>query len=129
MNHIHWYPHSKKAEFYKLLLYYDESLERDLADCRAIWYESWTHNLMVWDYWMSDRIEAVVISKKFWFIERLVKNDKIDDKVYSDFEEKVVHDTDSMPNTIYWLDWNIAVIYMLLSIQDNPLEYLCSILK
>jgi hypothetical protein len=130
MNHIYWYPHSKEAEFYKLLLDYDESLERDLADCRAIWYESWTQNLMVWYYWMSDRIATMVISKKFWFIKRLVDNDKIDldaqamkyaksdlSKFFAEWKDK------------WWMSDDYAMLLMLLAIQDKPIEFLISILK
>ena len=112
MNHIYWYPHSKKAEFYKLLLDYDDSLERDLADYGTIWYESWTRNLMVWDYKMPDRIASMVISKYFWFIQRLVDNDKID-------ESKI---------DIHWFSFYESVL-MELAIQDNPIEFLCSVLK
>ena len=66
--------------------------------------------------------EAQVISKKFWFIERLVENDKIDFswewelaiKLVNLFERKVDN-----------ADWVIA----LLSISDNPIEDLISYLK
>ena len=128
MNHIYWYPHSKEAEFYKLLLDYDESLERDLADCRAIWYESWTQNLMVWDYWMPDRIVSMIISKQFWFIKRLLDNDKID------FDKRPTRNKYRLQQYKTELWWygkidEYSELLMLLSISDNPIEDLISYLN
>lgn len=125
MNHIYWYPHSKEAEFYKLLLDYDESLERDLADCRAIWYESWTQNLMVWNYWMPDRIVSMIISKQFWFIKWLVENDKIDTiPLIDEFRLQIKLNSWSL-GELWWADR----ILMLLAISENPIEDLISYLK
>lgn len=54
-----------------------------------------------------------VISKEYWFIKWLVDNDKIDiDKLDSRYS-KVEYEP----------------LLMLLSIQDNPIEFLVSILK
>lgn len=71
--------------------------------------------------------EQYLISKKFWFIQRLVENDKINfDKVNE--KEK----SEQVDICIYWkerkeetTDW----LLMLLSIQDNPIQFLCDILK
>jgi len=60
--------------------------------------------------------EAQVISKKFWFIKWLVDNDKIDIKKAKEWEIMLSR-TDE--ENIIWK----------LSIQDNPIEFLCSILK
>ena len=70
-------------------------------------------------------MDAIVISKRFWFIERLVKNDKID--IYK------LMATEWCP-TNWWgreTEWysNLERLLMVLSIQDQPIEYLCSILK
>lgn len=64
--------------------------------------------------------EEIIISKSFGFIKWLVDNDKIDfDKIYSKTRiytfGKGVSDTD--------------YVIMILSIQDNPIEFLVSILK
>jgi len=63
--------------------------------------------------------EAQVISKKFWFIWWLVQNDKIDFRKLDDNPD--------------WYDINTNREYLdlvaLLSIQDNPIEFLISILK
>lgn len=83
-------------------------------------------------FWLNDFAvrEERIISKRFGFIKRLVDNDKID------------------RNKIYWLDiwykieeiwiWKrkntvnldlLNKLLMLLSIQDEPIEFLISILK
>lgn len=68
---------------------------------------------------------AVVISKEYWFIKRLVENDKIDLKKLDEAERKPMYVTDDM-FSLYKVD---ECVIMLCSIQENPLEYLCSILK
>ncbi len=70
--------------------------------------------------WISEKEYLQVISKEFWFIQWLVQNDKIDfDKIYSKIRiyifGKGVSDTD--------------YVIMILSIQDNPIEFLVSILR
>lgn len=70
--------------------------------------------------WISDAEDLQVISKKFWFIERLVKNDKIN-KNYSEWLPAITKNW-------FLMEWETALL-MILSIQDNPIEYLCSILK
>ena len=75
-----------------------------------------------WENWHQVEFrENRIISKKFWFIKWLVEKEKIDfEKLYnevSDFCEGLVPypaDTCSL---------------MLLSIQDEPIEFLISILK
>ncbi len=70
-------------------------------------------------------------TKQFWFIQRLVEQDKIDR--YKKEIEKSDYDI-----TFTWAltmdkksDWDIMVdtLLMLLSIQDEPIEFLVSILK
>ena len=68
--------------------------------------------------WTMQDEAMVICSKKFWFIKWLVENERID-------LEKV---------KINWLNYiNDEIlenkILMLLSIQDNPIEFLVSILK
>lgn len=60
-----------------------------------------------------------VISKEFWFIDSLVDNEKIDKdkvKLLSVFQET-------------WYYNLYESLLMILSIQDNPIEFLCSVLK
>ena len=64
-------------------------------------------------------LEATLISKKYGFIKWLVENEKIDLEI-----------------ALIWLESNDRTSYteteellMLLSIQENPIEFLVSILK
>ena len=71
-----------------------------------------------------------VLSKNFLFIEWLVENDKID---FTNIPNKIKEIW--IPITIqgeirYWFDSSDYYwLLMLLSIQDNPIEFLCEILK
>ena len=69
-------------------------------------------------YWSRVYLYETIISKKFWFIQWLVENDKIDlDKL----EKKVLKE-----NLIRKFDeW----LLMLLAIQDEPIRFLCEIIK
>ena len=65
-------------------------------------------------------LEATLISKKYWFIKWLVENEKIDvEKVYNNSDYPMVKRDE------FLYEW----LLMLLSIQDNPIEFLVSILK
>jgi len=90
----------------------------------------WKFEFIFDSYFMSrhdEKIEYIkIISKSYWFIERLVREWKIDywsewwrdtPNYYesSEFWQKIVNDIEKL------------IIH--LSIQDNPIEYLCSILK
>ena len=102
----------KKSEFYEWekWVWWDTNLfRRDTRD------EEWSHIY-------SDTADTYVISKKFWFIKWLVENDKID------YEEvRKWKNSDS--------EWNFGTcqpeyfVIMLLSVQDNPIAFLISILK
>lgn len=72
---------------------------------------------MNWNY-----SELLCISKGYEFIKWLVDNDKIDlEKLLKGIKE----------NKIYcWKWWKVRnMLLMLLAIQDNPIEFLVSILK
>lgn len=66
-------------------------------------------------------------SKYYWFIKWLVDNDKID-------RDKIIEKSDFMPIVSNKV-WDFLQpteeqeLLMLLSIQDNPIEFLVSILK
>ena len=63
-------------------------------------------------------LEATLISKKYWFIKWLVENDKIEFR--EDFYLEDQH---------WWWFGEDENIIMLLSIQDEPINFLISILK
>ena len=66
--------------------------------------------------------EADVWTKKYWFIKRLVEKDKIDYhnvlRMWYEIEDWVFYHYDDYYSLL-----------MTLSIQDNPIEFLVSILK
>ena len=69
-----------------------------------------------------EKSEFIVISKKFWFIKWLVENDKIDrDKMEEKSEYTFIKNG--------WGEHIIEDVLMLLSIQDEPINFLISILK
>jgi len=70
-------------------------------------------------YWNRIYLYETIISKKFGFIKRLVDNDKIDDELkYNNLYRAIEKDFNKDDRII-----------MLLSIQDNPIEFLISILR
>ena len=63
-------------------------------------------------------------SKQYWFIQWLVENNKIDfDKV----KGKILLERDLYDRILYWYE-ETDFLLMMLSIQDNPIEFLISIL-
>ena len=67
-----------------------------------------------------------VISKEFWFIKWLVDNDKI----YSWDIALTVYNLDLRAGKHTYTEYPIyESLLMLLAIQDNPIEFLISILK
>ena len=84
-------------------------------------------------YWNRIYLYETIISKKFGFIKRLVDNDKIDKKK---IDTRLVRYVEShYDEEWYWVensyeDYELyECLLMLLSIQDNPIEFLISILK
>ena len=72
--------------------------------------------------WISGTEDLQVISKKFWFIKWLVDKDKIDFSREWDLAIELVNLFERKLNNAEW-------VIALLSIQDNPIEFLVSILK
>ena len=85
-----------------------------------------------WDigWWFS---EEVIVSKKFWFIKRLVENDKIDRRK---IDTRLVRHVEShYDEDWYWVENSYEdysdtnTLLMLLSISNSPIEDLISYLK
>ena len=93
----------------------DEECFVDIHPC-TLWTEYEWHlwfnnaNKVQFDKWMFDR---VALSKEYGFIKWLVDNDKIDLNEYPQIRE--------------YSDYESLLMY--LSIQDEPIEFLISILK
>lgn len=86
-------------------------------------------------YWMLWRwlnlmwVDQYLISKHYWFIKRLVDNDKIDRLTFCTVEtpSSKYEDFDLWPETPREDYTNILL--MDLAIQDKPIEFLISILR
>ena len=89
-------------------------------------------------YVINSRIEMdygdeILISKSLWFIKWLVENDKIDKKK---IDTRLVKSVESHYDVDWWWVENsyedysdIDTLLMLLAIQDEPIRFLCEILK
>jgi hypothetical protein len=87
----------------------------------------------VWER-INDKEAAWIISKKFWFIEQLLKRDEIKSdgiKPREDLFQEIQVIDFKTGKPIWWENRysETEQLIMYLSIQDNPIEYLCSILK
>ena len=101
----------------ELFKYYVDNYWTDTKNTEK---EYWIIDYWQWfQYWTKEYLYETIISKKFLFIDWLVKEDKIDFVKLDDNSD--------------WYEINTGREYLdlvaLLSIQDNPVEFLISILK
>lgn len=94
-------------------------LEKGASEYTKYISETWyfTHKLYFYEHY------SWVISKKFWFIQWLVDNDKIDIQ----WAKNLLYESEIF-NPLPYTDLSERLI-MYLSIQDDPIEFLISILK
>ena len=122
----------KEIRLIELLNEYEKNNKTDLW---THWYEwcLYENNLALrsaWVFQIWTFIIILLISKEYGFIQRLVDNDKIDlenqamqyaksdlSKFFTEWKDK------------NWMSDDYAMLLMLLSIQNEPIEFLCSILK
>jgi hypothetical protein len=83
------------------------------------------------DYW-----DEILISKSFWFIQRLVEQDKIDTDAYKTVYSWDLDKWKTLTREIWWDDfyqvtehWVYESLLMLLSISEQPIDDLISYLK
>ena len=103
------------------------------------WHTTWGE-IFVGDYG-SALSETVLVSRNYWFIQRLVENDKID---YDKIGEKIWIETHKahFPVNKYWYVYDLELgdvssadysdyesLLMLLSISDTPIDDLLLYLK
>lgn len=111
-------------------------------------YSKKKHNLAMrelnWEYWLwfhylnywSSYSELFMISKKYEFIKRLVENDKINlENLQCVFSwninkwKTLMEETDGYER-YEWTEYEATEsLIMLLSIQDEPIDFLISLLK
>ena len=88
-------------------------------------YKKWWYWDCVYENHLPSISHLILISKSYWFIWWLVENNKIDlDKVKDNSELYIKFSCNDDEKWTY-----TKIILMLLSIQDNPIEFLISILK
>ena len=94
-------------------------LEKGASEYTKYISETWyfTHKLYFYEHY------SWVISKKFWFIQWLVGTDKID---YGAWHNVFVN-SNYFDNIAGLREYEVLTMY--LSIQDEPIEFLISILK
>jgi len=98
-------------------------VDRTYKDGFDLWYEQ---------EYMRDFRVAYLISKSFWFIERLVQNDKINfEKADADISKDIVlwREPDFYDFMVYRRFLDEEKVLMLLAISDTPIEDLISYLK
>ena len=116
----------------RLLYYYFIPMEKLIELLNEYeWQDSWSYDEKLnrpYIWWGDDLdYECYIISKKYWFIKWLVENDKIEIcPISKDYRIQIDLFGDW---ATYWELWWEYRILMLLSIQDNPIGFLCSILK
>lgn len=98
-----------------LLNEFDPYINGDGEHMDNIWFFAYLGQSAVYD---RDKAESIIISRKYKFIEWLVKEGKID---YSKLKVNYIyHDT----------EWNLVQeVLMQLAIDEEPLKFLNSILK
>ena len=106
-----------------------------LDEYDSVQYHKINHKIENWDIyrnvWGTDGWHQVCrYCKKFWFIQWLVDNDKID---FNNIKRIILNYEVEDNEAIEYYDLDFATkeetLLMLLSIQNNPIEFLISILK
>ena len=73
-----------------------------------------------WDKDVIMNKDLLIISKQFWFIKRLVDNYKIN------YSQLVYYEFDELER---FIQRKHNALLMLLAISENPIDFLCEILK
>jgi len=104
-----------------------EKLLRDLniyahsfMNCNLTFIHDGNRIRVQWDEIWPYVAESIILNKKFWFIKWLVENDKID------LEKEIKN---SELNWLHEHYFREDCLLMLLAIQDEPINFLVSILK
>lgn len=114
----------------KLIELFKEYVDNHWFDTKDIEKEYWVIEYWQWFlYWTREYLYEIIVSKQFWFIKWLVDNDKIN----KDLISRVLIRAYVSPENHVSLECEFHDYYesllMLLSIQDDPIKLLLSILK
>ena len=114
----------------ELIIEFQKETWQSTYDLDMYHYDDKLKLIIVWSdvsKWFIDYIDIFRLLFAPWFIKWLVDNDKIDrSKVLISFS---MAEFDGLWNMYWhWVDDNQRLL-MILSIQDNPIEFLVSVLK
>jgi len=129
-------------EIWKLIELFKEYVDKYSNDARVL--DEWEY-VVIDDgqsflYWTREYSYLTLISKKFWFIKWLVENDKIEWTTLENYAERTQlrglvnyiqlwHSAKWKSELEYFKELYTEALLMLLSIQDEPIRFLCEILK
>lgn len=113
----------------KLLNEYEQQRERFWNFDSIIDWKTWLSYKVIF-LWKYEKI-YFLISKKYGFIKRLVKNNKIDAEWLNYKYMDVVYELECayLVSKESRIEYLTDFIYMLLSVQEDPIEFLLSLLK
>lgn len=127
---------NRMEKLLNLLNQYDDEEGKDLYEWEIEWEDIIWYNRFWWWYETIDVSKSVIISKRYWFIERLVKKDKIDIDAYKTVFSWDLDKRKNLTRQIWWEEfyqvvehWAYESLLMLLSIQEEPVSFLISLLK
>ena len=80
---------------------------------------------VLWDEIRPYVAESIILNKKFWFIKWLVENEKIDFHIWN-WEKYLEH---PIWSSNYDKVRDYEDIIQWLSVEDEPIKFLCEILK
>lgn len=108
----------------ELLNQYDDEEGKDLYEWEIEWEDIIWYNRFWWGYETIDVSKSVIISKRYWFIERLVKKWKLKD-------EPIFMRDDVLDQWFFqsWILGQVDRYTALLSIMENPVYALLDLLK
>lgn len=100
----------------KMLNKYEETNKHRIS--RDVWYDPiWIYWYSLWMYWFWWASKCIIISKEYWFVKHLVEKDKIDYEKLNELNDR------------YRCLEPYEAIVMQLSISDDPIQDLISLLK
>ena len=121
----------------ELIIQFQKEIWQTTYDLDRYHYDNKLKLIIIWSdvsKWFIDYIDIFRLLFAPWFIKWLVENDKIKDngiKPRTDLVKEIQIVDYETGKSLWWKNQysETEQLIMCLSIQDNPLEYLCSILK
>ena len=117
----------------ELIIEFQKEIWQTTYDLDMYHYDDKLKLIIIWrdvSKWFIDYIDIFRLLFAPWFIKWLVDNDKIDlEKLDKKSERKPMYSFEEEWKIWFKLFGVYDSLLMLLAIQDNPIEFLCSVLK